>query len=354
MNEKKLSVLCIDDEEMIRFTVGDYLEDSGYTVLMAENGKTGLEVFREKKPDVILVDLMMPEVNGFEVVSAVRQESPQTPIIVISGTGVIQDVIEAIRRGAWDYLTKPIQSLRVLEHVVEKSLEKAALIRENEAYKKSLEEKVRRRTRALEKINTQLREILWETVSALSVMTDKRDPYTSGHQKRVSVLALALAEEMGFSQDGLEAIKVASLLHDIGKIYVPAEFLSKPTRLEPEEMQVIRKHSFMGYDILINIAFPWPIAEIVYQHHERIDGSGYPRGLKEKEILPEAKIIAIADVVEAMSSHRPYRPSLEIERAIEEIESRKGKIYCSDCAEAFLRIVRKDIQKIKNLLKASS
>jgi len=353
MNEKKISVLCIDDEEMIRFTVGDYLEDSGYTVLMAENGKTGLEIFREKKPDVILVDLMMPEVNGFEVVSAVKQESPQTPIIVISGTGVIHDVIEAIRRGAWDYLTKPIQSLAVLEHVVEKSLEKALLIRENEAYKKLLEEKVRKRTLALEKINTQLREILWETVNALSVMTDKRDPYTSGHQKRVSVLAMAIAEEMGFSQDRTESVKVASLLHDIGKIYVPAEFLSKPTRLEPEEMQIIKKHSFMGYDILINIKFPWPIAEIVYQHHERIDGSGYPRGLKENEILLEAKIIAIADVVEAMSSHRPYRPSLHIDKAISEIESEKEKIYCPVCAAAFLELVRKDITKIKTLLKNS-
>ncbi|OQX27931.1 MAG: hypothetical protein BWK80_02780 [Desulfobacteraceae bacterium IS3] len=353
MDKKKLSVLCIDDEEMIRFTVGDYLEDSGYTVLMAENGKTGLEIFREKKPDVVLVDLMMPEVNGFEVVSAVKQESPQTPIIVISGTGIIQDVIEANRRGAWDYLTKPIQSLAVLQHVVEKSLEKAALIRENEAYKKSLEEKVRKRTLALEKINTQLREILWETVNALSVMTDKRDPYTSGHQKRVSVLALDIAAEMGFSEDRMEAIKVASLLHDIGKIYVPAEFLSKPTRLEPEEMQVIRKHSFMGYDILINIAFPWPIAEIVYQHHERIDGSGYPRGIKGDDILLEAKIIAIADVVEAMSSHRPYRPSLDISKAISEIESGKGKIYCPACADAFLEIICKDINRIKTLLKTS-
>jgi len=187
----------------------------------------------------------------------------------------------------------------------------------------------------LEKINVQLRATLSETVNALSVMTDKRDPYTSGHQKRVSILALSIAKEMGLTGEELEAIRIAGLLHDIGKVYVPAEFLSKPTRLEYEEMEVIKKHSFMGYDILININFPFPIAEIVYQHHERLDGSGYPRGLVGNEILSEAKIIAIADVVEAMSSHRPYRPALDVEKAVDEIRRNRGKSYCPECADAF-------------------
>jgi len=126
---------------MIRWTIGDYLEDSGYHVFKAENGRAGLKMFQEKEPDIILVDLMMPEVDGFEVLSKVKEESPGTPVIVVSGTGVIQDVIEAIRRGAWDYLTKPIQDLAVLEHVVNKTLEKANLIQENEEYKRNLEKK---------------------------------------------------------------------------------------------------------------------------------------------------------------------------------------------------------------------
>ncbi|OQX23447.1 MAG: hypothetical protein BWK80_25990 [Desulfobacteraceae bacterium IS3] len=351
MDKKKATVLCIDDEEMIRVTIGDFLEDSGYCVLQAENGKTGLKLFREAKPDIILVDLMMPEVDGFEVLTQVKTESPQTPVIVISGTGVIQDVIEAIRRGAWDYLTKPVMNLAVLEHTVNKTLEKAVLIRENEDYKKYLEEKVRERTLELEKINTQLRSTLQETVNALSAMTDKRDPYTSGHQKRVSSLATAIAEEMGLEPDTVESIRISGLLHDIGKIYVPAEFLAKPTRLEREEMDVIRKHSFVGYDILININFPWPVAEIVYQHHERIDGSGYPRGLKGGEILLESKIIAIADVVEAMSSHRPYRASLDIEEALREIRKNKGRTYCPECAEAFFEFFRKQSGTVKNLFR---
>ncbi len=349
MNETKISVLCIDDEEMIRWTIGDYLEDSGYQVFKAENGRVGLEAFREQKPDIILVDLMMPEVDGFEVLSKVKEESPDIPVVVVSGTGVIQDVIEAIRLGAWDYLTKPIQDLAVLEHVVTKTLEKASLIRENEEYKKELEKKVQERTLALEKSNAQLRGTLRETVNALSVMTDKRDPYTSGHQKRVSILALAIGEGMGLSEENMEAIRIAGLLHDIGKIYVPAEFLSKPTRLEYEEMEVIKKHSFMGYDILMNINFPYPIAEIVYQHHERLDGSGYPRGLNGDDILFEAKIIAISDVVEAMSSHRPYRPALDVEMAVQEITKNKGEKYCAECADVFLELYSKDSGKIRKL-----
>ncbi len=351
MNDKGISVLCIDDEEMIRWTIGDYLEDSGYNVFKAEDGKAGLKMFYKTKPDIILVDLMMPEVDGFEVLSKVKEVSPETPVIVISGTGVIQDVIEAIRRGAWDYLTKPIQDLAVLEHVLNKALEKASLIRENENYRKVLEEKVRERTLALEKTNNQLRANLQETVKALSVMTDKRDPYTAGHQKRVGILALSIAKEMGLPSEKIEAISIASLLHDIGKIYVPAEFLSKPTRLEYEEMEVIKKHSFMGYDILININFPFPIADIVYQHHERLDGSGYPLGLVSEDILLESKIIAIADVVEAMSSHRPYRPALDVEKAIGEITKNRGKTYCPECADAFFKLYARNSEEIKEIFK---
>jgi len=335
MKNNELSILCIDDEEMIRMMISDFLEDSGYTVFTAENGLSGLELLRENHPDLILVDLMMPEMDGLEFLSRAVKESPDTPIIVISGTGAIQDVVEAVRRGAWDYLSKPIQDLVVLEHVVNKALEKALLTRENEAYRKDLEEKVRERTLALEKT-------LWDTVSALSSMTDKRDPYTSGHQKRVSILAKALGEKMGLSGDTVEGIRIAGLLHDIGKIYVPAEFLAKPARLEYEEMEIMKKHAFMGYDILINIDFPWPVAEIVYQHHERIDGSGYPRNLEDSDILPEAKIIAIVDVFEAMSSHRPYRPSLNPEIALREIVENRGKFYSQNCADAFIELFQEN------------
>lgn len=190
-------------------------------------------------------------------------------------------------------------------------------------------------TRTLERLNKALR----GTVDALSLAAESRDPYTAGHQRRVAQLACAIARKKGLSEDAVEGIRVAGLLHDIGKIYVPAEFLTKPSRLTDIERQVLSTHPQVGYDILENIDFSWPIAEIVLQHHEKLDGSGYPRRLKGKEILLEARILSVADVVEAMGSHRPYRASLGIERALDEISQHKGIFYDTEvvdiCAELF-------------------
>jgi len=350
MSSKQIKILTIDDEYIIRETISDYLEEKGYVIVQAENGRMGIDVFRSEKPDLVLVDLRMPEMDGLDVLSVLCKESPQIPIIMVSGTGILQDAIEAIRKGAWDYVSKPIQDMAVLDHAVNRSLERAQLIRENDAYKEHLEEKVRMRTKELEISNAQLRSTLEEIVESLSILLEKRDPYTSGHQKRVSVLAALIAKEMNLSSEQVTAIRFAGQLHDIGKIYVPAEFLSKPTRLEEEEMAVIRKHSAIGYDILKNIQFPWPIANTVHQHHERLDGSGYPQGLTKDEILLDAKIIAIADVVEAMSSHRPYRPSLGVERALEEIRRNSGKYYCEDCSDALFRLFENKRDKLMDLL----
>ncbi|MGB9836315.1 MAG: HD domain-containing phosphohydrolase, partial [Candidatus Saccharicenans sp.] len=172
-----------------------------------------------------------------------------------------------------------------------------------------------------------LRRTLAGTIQAISATIEMRDPYTAGHQRRVAQLAEAISLEMRLPEAQIEGIKFAAEIHDIGKIYVPAEILSKPTKLTELEYTIIKTHPQAGYDILKNIEFPWPIAQIVLQHHERINGSGYPNGLKNGEILLEAKILAVADVVEAMSSHRPYRPSFGLDRALEEIRSNRGVLY---------------------------
>jgi len=178
-----------------------------------------------------------------------------------------------------------------------------------------------------------------EVVNAFSSAMELRDPYTAGHQFRVAELSRAIAEEMGFSAEQIHGLKVAALLHDIGKgLFVPAEILTKPGKLTHWEMALIKVHPQAGYEILKNVDFPWPVADAVRQHHERLDGSGYPQGLKGDEILMEAKIIAVADVIEAMSSHRPYRPSLGFAAALEEIESQKGRLYDPKVVEACLRI----------------
>ena len=176
------------------------------------------------------------------------------------------------------------------------------------------------------------------TIQVLISAVEARDPYTSGHQIRTANLALAIATEMGLPQEKIEAIRMAGPIHDIGKLSVPSEILAKPTKLSEIEFALIKEHPTAGYEILKDVESPWPLAEIVYQHHERMDGSGYPRKLKGDEILIEARIMAVADTVEAMASHRPYRPSLGIEAALNEIEKNKGKFYDADAADACLRL----------------
>jgi putative nucleotidyltransferase with HDIG domain len=174
----------------------------------------------------------------------------------------------------------------------------------------------------------------------MSVTIEMRDPYTAGHQRRVSKLACAIAREIGLPETQIEGIRMAGEIHDIGKIYVPAEILSKPSKLTDIEFTIIKTHSQVGYDILKNIEFPWPIADIVVQHHERLDGSGYPAHLKGDAILLEANIIIVADVVEAMSSHRPYRPSHGIDKAIAEITQNKGILYDAAVVDHCVRLFR--------------
>ncbi len=181
---------------------------------------------------------------------------------------------------------------------------------------------------------TILRQSLEQSIQTIADTVEARDPYTAGHQRRVSELATAIAHEMGLPEDKITGIHLAAIIHDLGKIHVPAEILAKPGKLNDIELMLIKTHPQAGYDILKNVKFPWPIAEIVWQHHEKLDGSGYPQGLKGEQILLEAKILTVADVVEAMSSHRPYRPALGILNALSEIERGRGSAYESAVVDA--------------------
>jgi PAS domain S-box-containing protein/putative nucleotidyltransferase with HDIG domain len=183
-----------------------------------------------------------------------------------------------------------------------------------------------------------LRKITGATIQAIAQTVEVRDPYTAGHQKRVADLARAIATRMGLSSDQVDGIRMAGVIHDIGKISVPAEILSKPGLLTPLEFSLIKTHAQIGYDILKDIDFPWDIATMVLQHHERLDGSGYPKGVTGERILLEARILTVADVVEAMASHRPYRPSLGLDKALEEIKDKKGRFYDSGAVDACLQL----------------
>jgi PAS domain S-box-containing protein len=186
----------------------------------------------------------------------------------------------------------------------------------------------------------QLEQAAGRTLDVVSTMVELRDPYTAGHERRVGELAAAIAAEMGLDAAFQQGLRMCGAVHDVGKIAVPAEILSKPMRLSKAEYQMVQQHAAQGYEILKSIELPWPLAEVARQHHERMDGSGYPRGLKGEEILLEARIIAIADVVESMASHRPYRPAIGPALALAEIEAGRGRLYDPEAADACLRLFR--------------
>jgi HD-GYP domain-containing protein (c-di-GMP phosphodiesterase class II) len=198
----------------------------------------------------------------------------------------------------------------------------------------------KRAEKELQQVLESLKKSVGATIQVMVAAIEVRDPYTAGHQLRSANLACAIAIEMGLSQDKIDGIMMAGIIHDIGKLSIPAEILSKPTKLTTLEFSLIKEHAQSGYEMLKDVESPWPLAQIVKQHHERMNGSGYPRNLKGDEILLEARILAVSDVVESMASHRPYRPSLGIEAALEEIEKNKGIIYDEAVADACLRLFR--------------
>jgi PAS domain S-box-containing protein/putative nucleotidyltransferase with HDIG domain len=207
-------------------------------------------------------------------------------------------------------------TLNFLEDITERKLAEEKLLKSYESLKKTLN----------------------DAVNTMAKIVELRDPYTSGHQERVANLAIAIAQEMKFDDVQIENLRMAAIIHDIGKIYVPSDILNKPGRLSDIEFGLIKTHSQYGYDIVKGMDFPCSVAQAILQHHERLDGSGYPNGLKGEDTLLEAKIVAVADVIEAMASHRPYRPALGIEKALEEISKNKGRLYDPDVVDACLKL----------------
>jgi putative two-component system response regulator len=358
---KTAKVLIVDDEEGIRITACRHLEKEGFRVFTAENGVLALELFSRERPDVVVADLRLPELDGAGILFAVKKISPLTPVIIISGFAEKEDLMRLFRLGVSDYIEKPIKELAVLGESIRINLEKSREIAQGQIDQKRLEEDVDKRTFELrqrlsdiEVLNEALRRGLAErerlireqqkmrdgVINSIVTIGEKRDPYTAGHQQRVAHLATALAGELGIAPDQIEGIRIAGLLHDIGKISIPAEILNRPGPLKESEMNLIKDHPTDGYNILKGINFPWPVAEIVYQHHERIDGSGYPRGLRLNEILIEARILALADVVEAIASRRPYRESLGTDKALEEISKATGIHYDADIANACIGLFK--------------
>jgi putative nucleotidyltransferase with HDIG domain len=311
--KEEASVLIVDDELGPRESLRMILKPI-FNVHTVENGEEALRFIRQEPVNLVTLDLKMPGIPGIEVLKEIKGYNPDIEVIVLTGYGSLNTAVEALRYGALDYIDKPFDVPQV-ERVIRKGVEKNKT-----------------------NISTMLQKAMEQTVYAMALTVETKDPYTAGHQQQVVHLACAIAEEMGLSTEQIHGIRMAGIIHDIGKIYIPSEILSKPGPLTEIEYVLIKAHPQTGYNILVTIEFPWPIAKIVLQHHERMDGSGYPSGLSNEGIILEARILAVADVVEAMACNRPYRPALGIDKALEEISQNRGILYYPPIVDACLKL----------------
>lgn len=317
----KGKILAVDDTPASLRLLTDILKDEGYDVRSAISGELALRAATSNPPELVLLDIRMPEMDGFEVCRRLKADpaTSDVPVIFVSAASETEEKVRGFELGAVDFVTKPYQRDELLARV-RTHLELNRL-------RNHLEDLVDERTVELRESERKLRASLLESITALAAIVEMRDPYTAGHQRRVAQLAIAIAHELKLPDEQVEGIHLASVVHDVGKIRVPAEILSKPGKLTALEFSLIKEHAQSGFEILKNIAFPWSIAQIVLQHHERLDGSGYPQGLREEQILLESRIVAVADVVESMISHRPYRAGLGLDAALAEIERHKGLLF---------------------------
>ena len=373
-------ILVVDDEPAILSLYQETLQPKSkpnhFDVTLCSQAEEALDAFRaamdEGKPfAVAFLDLRMPPgPDGIWLAERIRALDPYTEIVLVTGysdTSTTPDKI-ASRVPPTDkllYLQKPFHNLEIQHFAASLSTKWLGEI-ELRRIRNDLEGRIEQRTIELIKLNEQLkqdiarresaeaevqstldklRSAMGGVVQAMALTVERRDPYTAGHQRRVADLARGVAAEMALSTHQIDGIRMAGLIHDLGKICVPAEILSKPGQLTELEHTLIQDHPQVGYEILKEIEFPWPVAQIVLQHHERIDGSGYPAGLSGDDIIIEAKTLAVADVVEAMASHRPYRPTLGRDMAIEEISQNRGVLYDADVVDACLKLLQeKDFQ----------
>jgi len=344
-------ILIVDDEPIIREILTRKLRDSGYSPIPAENAFEALNTMREHPCSLVLSDIMMPGMDGIALLKALRAAYPDTAVVMITAVSNVSMAIEALREGAYDYLIKPF-NLEEVVLSVRNALEKRRLILENRLYQEHLGEIVKAQTEEIRQLLTTEQERICElnkaveeidvthsaTLDALSTALDYRDNETEGHSQRVVRYSLEIGSLLGLERHDLEILGRGTLLHDIGKIGVPDAVLWKPGKLTDEEWVEMRNHVEYGYRMLRHIPFLRDAAMIMLHHHERFDGAGYPQSLKDHDIVIGARIFAIADTYDAMTTDRPYRKALSDQDAREEITRCNGSQFDPAIVEAFFNI----------------
>ncbi|MDI9370787.1 MAG: response regulator [Synergistaceae bacterium] len=312
--------------------------------LEAHSGEEGIRIAREINPDTILMDILMPGMDGFEATRRLKSDPSTASIPVILLTAVentAENRTLGLKAGADAFLSKPIEEAELAAQI-RAMLRARASDTKRKVRMGELEELVALRTKELKESADRLAVTLDQTISVLANTVETKDPYTAGHQIRCAALTLRICEEMRLPEEQTMGIHTAARIHDIGKIKIPSEILSKPGKITSLEFSLIKEHPAVGKGIVSPIDFPWPVASIIAQHHERLDGTGYPNGLTGDAIMLEARILAVADVVEAISSYRPYRPALGIDVALDEIERNIGVKYDPEVVKACAALFRED------------
>src|SRR3984885_58151 len=333
----KTKILIVDDEEAIREVISTLLEALGYECSSVSNGRLAKEYLLGHAVDMVLSDMIMPEMDGIKLLDWLRNHDPEVPVIMVTAIHDLSTALEAIRRGAYDYILKPFEKDN-LYLAVRRALEHRRLVLENRNYQRNLEKLVEERTAQLQGAIEQLEQSYDDTLEALGGALDLKDAETEGHCKRVTAFTIAIAKSMNVEPVLLPQIARAAFLHDIGKMAIPDNILRKPGPLTPAERDVMRTHCEIGYNMLKRIPFLREAAEIVLSHQEYFDGTGYPRGLGGDEIPLGARIFAVADALDAMISDRVYRKALSIQHAQEEIQRCSGTQFDPKVVEVFLRM----------------
>jgi putative nucleotidyltransferase with HDIG domain len=340
-------ILIVDDEREITEILADLLSED-YECLKAGSAEQALDCLRAAEFHLVISDITMPGMSGLEMIPHVKQLCPDTVVVMISGMQTVESAIGALRLGAFDYLMKPFD-LRQVEAVVKRALEYHELVVAKRRYENHLEELVEQRTAELDRALNSLEGAYRSTLKALTAALETRDSETHGHSERVVSYSLRLGREYGLSSEDMKSLEFGSLLHDIGKIGVPDSILRKPAKLTEEEWVRMREHPLHGQQILRGIEFLQGAARVVAQHHEQWDGSGYPVGLRAEEIDVCARIFAVADAFDAITSDRVYRRGKSYEAASQELDDWAGRQFDPKVVEVFHRVPKEDWEELHRL-----
>ncbi len=346
MTDDRRQVLIVDDDPQVRQVLHEVFLSSGYKCQLATDGREGLKLFHASRPPLTVTDVKMPVMDGLEFLKAARALDPDAAIIVLTGVADMKTAIESLKQGAYDFIIKPVNMDELLI-AAERALERRQLLIERRQYQAMLEQRVEEATHDLAATLKELQETYRTTLEALGSALETRDVGTEAHSRRVLDYSLAIARILGVPERELKDIEYGVLLHDFGKIGIPDAILLKPGPLTPEEWKIMRTHPELGRRLTERIPFLRGAASIVYHHHERWDGTGYPVGLKGEEIPLGARIFAVTDAFDAMTFNRPYSRAVSFEAAKAEIRRCAGSQFDPRAVETFLSIPAEVLEEIR-------